>query len=140
MTDLVEFLRARIAEDEQTARECVSVNDLARAANGGTLPRWQIVDDGRTGTIEGPPGIPRVKGGWVHENRHITRWDPARVLAECEAKRRIVDMCARVIVAFTDKQMWPDVNRRERHHAALTLELLALPYTGHPDYREEWRP
>jgi hypothetical protein len=44
---------------------------------------------------------------------------PARVLAECEAKRRIVEQ----------------VNGME-----YVLRLLALPYADHEDYRPEWRP
>lgn len=56
-------------------------------------------------------------------------WGPDRVLAECEAKRRIVDACQNV----------------EQVHAAefladRMLAFLALPYADHPDYREEWRP
>lgn len=53
---------------------------------------------------------------------HINRWRPARVLAECETKRRLIEL--------GDKDSyWVDV-----------LELLALPYADHPDYVEEWKP
>jgi hypothetical protein len=53
-----------------------------------------------------------------------TRW-----LADCEAKRRIVDDLG---------------NYRQPHDpdwttAQVVLKLLALPYADHPDYREEWR-
>ena len=75
-----------------------------------------------------------------------------RVLAECEAKRRIIalhqpsggpnyrgtECCARCTAGgeypaddgYTDEQNWP----------CPTLRALALPYAEHPDYREEWRP
>lgn len=48
--------------------------------------------------------------------------DRARVLAECEAKRRIVE--------------WDEVQLEEHP----VLRFLALPYADHPDYREEWKP
>lgn len=58
---------------------------------------------------------------------HSRGWSPQRVLAECDAKRRIVEM-------------------RQRNHTVITAGLqeamafLALPYADHPDYREEFRP
>jgi hypothetical protein len=52
----------------------------------------------------------------------------ARVLAECEAKRRIVEACADVL-AYDAEALPQDV-----------LRLLALPYADHPDYRQEWKP
>jgi hypothetical protein len=45
--------------------------------------------------------------------------DPSRVVAECEAKRRIVGV--------SRAAPWP------------VLPLLALPYVDHPDYDEAWR-
>ena len=47
-------------------------------------------------------------------------WRPERILAECEAKRRIVERW---------RELHPDV-----------LRLLALPYADHADYQQEWRP
>jgi hypothetical protein len=54
---------------------------------------------------------------------------PARVLAECEAKRRIVDLFPK---AAQDGDGWNEAGIQ-------VLEALALPYADHPDYREEWR-
>lgn len=66
-----------------------------------------------------------------HSAAHIARFDPARVLAECEAKRRVVTAIAR----------WLDAHPDEDHVPAGDDALcwLALPYADHPDYREEWR-
>jgi hypothetical protein len=50
---------------------------------------------------------------------------PDRVLAECEAKRRIVGLID------------PDRNRWSVRNI---LGTLALPYADHPDYDEGWRP
>ena len=63
------------------------------------------------------------RAGW-------TRYSPAamRMLAECEAKRRIVDRYAYLYTHGDSGDMrW-------------VLPLLALPYADHPDYRPEWRP
>lgn len=62
--------------------------------------------------------------------------DPARVLAECEAKRRIVSTMQSAINGG-----WQSQSREEIEFVATrTLRLLALPYADHPDYREEWKP
>jgi len=87
---LVEFLEARITEDEAGAERWFE----SWRANGG------VIDVG--------PG----------------RYGPARVLAECESKRRI-------IVALADTG-W-----RGRHEL---LKMLALPYADHEDYLPEWKP
>ena len=62
---------------------------------------------------------------------------PARVLAECEAKRRIVERAHRASSAF-NQSINPTTSG-----VAMTMDLvlaaLALPYADHPDYREEWK-
>ncbi|MFE7517259.1 DUF6221 family protein, partial [Streptomyces sp. NPDC057540] len=76
MTTLVTFARARLDDDEQTAR----------AAH---QPNW--VTDGRRGIEYG------LDGGWMTDAlttadaNHIARHDPARVLAEVGAKRQTVE-------------------------------------------------
>lgn len=63
---------------------------------------------------------------------HIVRHDPSRVLAEVEAKRRILDEHEGVHTCGDrtyDFREW-----------CPTLRALALPYAGRPGYREEWRP
>jgi hypothetical protein len=68
--------------------------------------------------------------------------DEARVLAECEAKRNLITYSAFMLRAWEDKPngAYPDMTRRERHAARLTLETLAAVYADHPDYDETWRP
>ena len=56
----------------------------------------------------------------------------ARVLAECEAKRRIVKSFA----AGAPYQRGTDNYATTR----MVTRLLALPYADHPDYRDEWKP
>ena len=91
---------------------------------------------------------------------HIARHDPARVLAECEAKRAVVELHAdgevldhweyECTCGFSDHRLseckgcvWHTYDEGElkrRYSPCRTLSLLALPYADHPDCREEWRP
>jgi hypothetical protein len=128
VTDLGEFLLARIAEDEAAAR----------TASGDGGRNWQSVSDGyeEFGWTVGPG---RTEGAGVYryvvtdqaQAGHLARWDPARVLAECDAKRRIVVSC---------QEMQTAVVPTAAYLATVTLRNLALPYADHQSYREEWRP
>jgi hypothetical protein len=124
---LTEFLLARLAEDEEVAREA-------------SADPWTHVHEGLQGGEVIRAGAVRVarvyantwSNGYVPdcENAaHIARHDPARVLAEVEAKRAVV--AERL---FYDRD--PDYELTilgER-----ILAALALPYAGHPDYQPEW--
>lgn len=147
MSDLVEFLRARLAEDEEAAR-------------AATLGPWRHDPNKHhhiVGTplfeeavFAGPRGADAVCVAGTGETgdqqsmrdaRHIARHDPARVLRQIETTRRIIDehQPERNYVYRDDGTRacgtcgdgtfeWP----------CLTLRLLALPYADHRDYRQEW--
>lgn len=53
--------------------------------------------------------------------------DPDRVLTECVAKRRMIKL-------LTGQHWSGSTDDREE-----LLRLLALPYAGHPAFRDEWR-
>ncbi len=55
-------------------------------------------------------------------------YHPARVLAECEAKRRIVEAHGSQLDARGEVYWSPEVR------------YLAQVYSDHPDYDEAWRP
>ena len=123
---LDEFLLARIAEDKRVAAD-------AAAATGREA--WSAADAGGSG-----PPEPKAA-------EHVARQDPARILAECSAKRRMVLACREVRPDLSFLGMRPrgmadfTLSPRDQHQlAALTLALLALPYADHHDYRPEWRP
>jgi hypothetical protein len=72
---------------------------------------------------------------------------PERVLAECEAKRRIVGEHQRTRrsqeYTYIEGYIDPCITCgqvRPRKYPCATLRALALPYAAHPDYRKEWRP
>lgn len=125
---LVDFLLARIAEDEDAARvatgkrwhgQACEVRTLPRDTERATEPYWfQICS-------------------MFHDNHfrdalHIARWDPARVLAECAAKRWIVEGLAGIDLLVGLNPSLPVLARE-------WLQSLAAPYADHPDYRKEWR-
>ena len=67
---------------------------------------------------------------------------PARVLAECEAKRRIVETFSFENDAGSAVDEWMSTGLTPPPAvAALTrvATLLALPYADHPDFHEAWR-
>ena len=123
--ELDEFLLARIAEDKRIA---------ADAAAAAEQEDW---------SADGEPPAALARGVAVH----VARYDPGRVRAECSAKRRIVLACreARPDLKFLGTRPpgmrdFPLSPRDQHQFAALTLAVLALPYAGHRDYRERWRP
>lgn len=140
MEDLAKWLLEQIAEDEQMARKVASP------------PPWAIDDQQRDdraiyGAARGatvaydPSGDSESKADFAH----IVRWDPARVLAECAAKRRIVDLHT-IEDRYLDCPTCTDSDYRTRRYDdeqlwwCDTLKLLALPYVDRPGYRPEWRP
>ena len=135
---ITEFLLARISEDEAVAlkaseqigqRWCGGGGELRTLAHGdprATEPCWLQV--AKMGSEYGPHGRPAEwETGWwprVDAFTHMARHDPARVLAECAAKRAIVEQAER-----TDSGWW------ESNYIA----ILAAVYADHPDYQPEWK-
>lgn len=69
-------------------------------------------------------------------------YDYARVLAECEAKRRIVQAwqeAALLIRATADEANRSDI-RFARIGLETAMEALAQVYADHPEFDEAWRP
>lgn len=136
--DLVEFLTARLDEDEQ----------VARSAEGGTWSWRQgygdMCDDPecRYGQLMSESGgsltlLMDVHGYDVHRDwegaEHIARHDPARVLREVEAKRAILSWVEWHVMTFGASATLLASTQR-------LLLALASVYADHPDYQEEWRP
>lgn len=139
MDELVQFLRDRLDEDERIARtasEDVDHGDRWEAELYGDDPEKQDAW-GRLPFEEDPTP-------WVCV-RHAARHDPARILADVEAKRRAVDECA----YWNEKLAQAAANPNARPYPCLgeildavnpILRALALPYVDHPDCKPEWRP
>jgi hypothetical protein len=101
VSDLTQFLLDRIAED----KERFAVEDWEL--------EWVAAPDSTAG---------------AGDDAYIITLH-SRLLAECEAKRQIVEECA-------EKKDWYENSWGYR----VILRLLAVPYADHPDYQQEWRP
>jgi uncharacterized protein DUF6221 len=158
MDDLSTWLLEQIAEDDR----------LAKAATPGP---WQWDGDAVDQVAQSPDYIARYRYiGWDGDDRegvlavngeHIAAWDPARVLAECEAKRRVLQRHQPVeqwhghgqyrrlyrIECSTCLEGSPpdDPNDPGCYHGNLEwpcpeIRDAASPYADRPGYQEEWKP
>ena len=64
---------------------------------------------------------------------HIARHDPARVLREIAAKRALLALASE---ALGDDTTVPDAE----YMAGEIVKALAPVYSDHPDYQQEWKP
>ncbi len=92
---IAEFLLQRIAEDEECARRATQ----GRWKLWGMQVRSDPVGDGNLNTSRPVAETSHEAGLHTWNASHTARWDPARVLAECEAKRRIVQLYAGAVFA-----------------------------------------
>jgi len=110
VSDLVEYLLARIAEDDVVAFSAAQEEELF-----GSLAQYAEGDDD-----------PRLA--------HAARWRPERVRIEAVTRRQIVQMHGE------PQHGCAEASSRKAPVPCATLRLLALPYAGYPGYRAEWRP
>lgn len=125
-----EFLNDRTTEDEEVALDALHV-ELKYADNGATVEyRWARFTS-----------YPNGGGGSAFE---LGCPSPARVLAECEAKRRVIEQAGE---ATSDRYSVIGefcVGREETQEAMdtdpgdLILRALAAVYRDHPDYNPAW--
>lgn len=142
--DITAFLLERIAEDQAAAQAATAGHwEFAEVSDGwdGMTEALQTVDklppwpDGSISPVD------TVLSGWGYDAcgitvsdedaGHIARWDPARVLAECAAKRRVV------LTAHHAARVARDIGQRDRPYNDILIHM-AQPYAGHHDYRTEW--
>ncbi|MFE5368250.1 DUF6221 family protein [Streptomyces mirabilis] len=159
MDDLVRWFGEHLDEDERIARAATHHEDYGvwtaksfKQQERLGRDRWALfdaVDDCVVSDVDAegtePEGVAQ----------HIANWDPARVLCEVDAKRRLLDdyvvtarirdeAAARIKAAgdhpdAKDLETW---DRAQREAAILEgpVRLAALPLAVRPGYREDWRP
>lgn len=128
----------------RTARLGVGgVGELVSETQTASLTDWLLAciaeDEAVARRVqEAPPSAVALLWGSVFptpENR--TPFDPARVLALCEAHRRIVEWHEPYRMASLDYcSSCGDVPQVD--YPCPTLRALAVIYADHPDYRAEW--
>jgi hypothetical protein len=81
-------------------------------------------------------------GTFANDNYGYLLVQPARVLAECAAKRQAIEAAWGDQVQIEGE--WGHCQGREemsvKDDNPAVVEHLAAVYADHPDYREEWRP
>jgi hypothetical protein len=107
--DLVAFLNARLDEDEQIAQ--------ATCCPDWTDEGWKVLDS--NAALD--EGLVAQTVQFQTDADHIARWDPARVLADVQAKRQILE----------HEDMWGE--------DSTILQFLAQPFADHPDFDPSWK-
>ena len=136
MDDLVQFLRDRLDEDETIAREAAhyeaghwTTKDGYPVSVADELPEAADTFERVVAFDEGSPS--------EEQAAHIARHDPARVLAEVEAKRLALDH-------YTELQRLAKggvaIYRTAAGAVGVQVQIMAMPYADHPAYKEAWRP
>lgn len=161
MDDLVRWLGEQFDEDERVAREACKY----------ASPAWHLDEEFGETVLWWPPEFhtryeedKHWRGLAIDQDiaPHIAEWDPARVLREIDAKRRLVDDftserhhvndgdCWYTCPAATEARDGGETCDDSRRGGACDcgrdarverrLRLLAFPYEARPGYRAEWRP
>lgn len=144
--DIREFLAARLADDERIA--------LAAAGKYTSAQVWTRIEPDRNPGLIGDGKGDVVTYGFGpggpcgDQAEHIQRHDPAHVLRDVAAKRRILEMWEDP----ADVEHLPDgavdgrdPDERDEQIATATVidgivRDLATVYAEHADYRQEWTP
>lgn len=135
--DISEFIAARLDEDEATARGAIWQRwtwdgHQAHVDTAEPVPHHLLGDKpARVANCHSTTG--KVESEARHA-AHIARWDPARVLAEVEAKRGQLGLAQvmREQVPLTGYTGLLDL-------ADLLERQLAAPYADHTDYDLAWK-
>lgn len=127
---IVEFLEARLDEDEEAARDAAGWDSSGSIRDEGLWHRDgvnSVIDSARRMVVYGDGSAPDGS-----QATYIARFDPARVLREVAAKRAIM------------AEHGIDQDPCDAHDAMyesvpcdVILNLAAI-YLDHPDYQAEW--
>ncbi|MFK0140684.1 DUF6221 family protein [Streptomyces murinus] len=160
MDDLVEFLRARLDEDERIARAATPGpwwhNPGKQWLSPDAFEKYDLHQGEEFVGYGGPhpfTGAVASTGPASHmqamkDAAFIAAHDPARVLREIDAKRRIIALWKAADDDAAGEQRhadsydtgadgWP-MGREDA--LSDVLRLLALSYADRPGYKESWRP
>ena len=123
MSDIVEFIQARLEEDERIAREAETDPHSSFAAFRVGL-----------GSPFAPSGLSPddavVLGDAAFD--HADRHSPARVLRQCAGIHIILE-AYREAVEINEVEAWTSYGK-------YALPGIAMTWADHPDYRSEWSP
>lgn len=131
--DLAQWLRAQLDTDVEratTAAEEYGADWYYNDDFGYVLARRErdMVATGSQDFLDRPQG------------EHIAEWDPARVLREIDAKRKVLAEYEQA--DRYSRTTWGQSNADQSRARTLgkVVRLLASVYSDRPGYREEWAP
>lgn len=132
--NITEFLEARIAEDEAVAKAAIAPSEM-HPYGDDNIPALAVEDV--------PDQVRGYLGGTWGE--HLARHGPARVLAECAAKRAILALHRRddEVQHMVYGDIYPctecgDADASPVEFPCNTIRSLAAVYADHPDYQQQW--
>lgn len=136
MDDLVRWFGEQLDKDARIAHAACwdDQSDVWTARPPqASYERYTVVDYLDDGVVAVTPENADVDG----VGQHIAEWDPARVLREIDADRKLIAQYSEV----ADN----DVDEMEYAHGwaqalGLAVRLRAAVYADRPGYRDEWRP
>jgi hypothetical protein len=159
VSDLVEFLEARLAEDEaialksggseaewlyraeydnETGNEVVWANSRNEEWLGPAQKK-PYVSYGRYVTMDHEGCLPAVD---EDDGTHIARHDPARVLREVAAKRAVMiaadDATSYDMTVEGDRGVGSRNMIEDPYVGDVILRALASAYSDHPDFNPDW--
>jgi hypothetical protein len=130
VTDLVAFLNARLDEDEAAARDAYYEGQ-----------RWITEEEG---VYRWPDDELVQMADRKRDARHIARHDPARVLREVEADRKLIAAYEAARSDMPPVDDWYEVADGIKISLADGLEsalkIRAERFSDHPGYDEAWTP
>lgn len=151
---IVEFLKDRVAEDEATARAAA---DSPAGAGATWFSCFRQVEGANHAQVAD------TQSSWYSD--HMVRFDPARIIAECEAKRSIIKQHEDWPVLVEAEPEFGPLDITDGSHFAYSMSrkmawlteceyvkrfgsepptapmiwTLAAVYSDHPDYQEDWK-
>lgn len=148
-SDLVTFVRARLDDDEQAATQC---QERSWSFSGSNC--HVIAEQAANGSFRTVAWCANGYDDDLSNSIHIANYDPARVLREVEAKRRIVAIHNRRADVYPDTAGGTFENCCqgcgfegvcedpvvENVNDCPELKALAAVWSDHPDFRAEWAP
>jgi hypothetical protein len=130
--DLAAFLLDRIFEAEAVARSATPgpwrwIQWRSDADDEPTL--YGVEAGARDKPVTVVPQSSDRQQGW--NANHIALHDPVRVMAECAAQRRIVQIHQQATITAGEGLSF---------QTRAVLQVIAVVYADHPDYNPSWRP
>jgi hypothetical protein len=127
MDELIAFVKARLDEDEAAAR--------GLCGDGPYIAEWLISGEFIFVGTDPLPEEPIVHARDERVAQWIARHDPARVLRDVEADRQLL------FKYEIGKKLLPGPYKLGYCEALEeVIKIRAARFSGHPDYRDEWKP